>query len=212
MPAAEARRYQNMKERVTMRPRTILFVLPIFLACNSAEKIHHSADPMATLRTELVRKTFEGVSPGVLGIVEPIEIVKIESYKGLLGGGSLTIKDATGKEFCYRSGPAPYDCSSMPREVRGDPICVRDYIRICAVDSSNCSFVPPGYDVRGPEEAALFGLLIRWEQENVPDSDIWHLSDVEIHKSPISVRAHHFLRGLDWRFGGYPAEEAVWRP
>ena len=61
----------------------------------------------------------------------------------------------------------------------------------------------PGFVVRGPEESALYGLLIRWAEANPFAESGWTEAELPSgHKKSLKQRVHLFLRQFDYRYGG----------
>lgn len=95
-------------------------------------------------RALLVRQMFEKVPPLILAVAEPIEILKANVVED---GGTTTIalRDARGKSLSFR----------LDRR-RGSPTREEMFLAEGAAAEAKVT-------IRGPEEAALFGLLLRWK-------------------------------------------------
>lgn len=145
-----------------------------YLIVGLAEVDAQKPDKPAPERVKLVRQMYEKVPPIIFELAEPLQLVKATMYED---GGTIVVdfKDAKGKPFAM----------ILDRRI-GSPTRESMFIRF--MSSSQRKLVL----LRGPEEAALYSLLLRWSA--TPESDHW-----------TRVSANALLDHLDQRFAGEAA-------
>jgi hypothetical protein len=127
-------------------------------------------------RVNLVRQMYEKVPPLIFEVAEPVQLVKATMYED---GGTIVVqlKDAKGKELAV----------ILDRKIGSS-----------TRESMFVSYVPNSKEpvlLRGPEEAALYGILLRWRATK--DSENW-----------TRVSANAMLEHLDRRFAAVvPAKQ-----
>lgn len=153
------------------------------------------SDAFPSERHEAVRKTYRAVPPGILGVKEPI-IVLWSSV--LFDGGTIFVKakDAGGKIFHVTLGA---DETDHKIDSKNELAWVRNYqTHRIQFDFSENINRGPYYPIRGPEEAAIYGLLIRWSEKPKyagVDEKLWNHQE---HWTKL------FVKTLDHRFANLP--------
>jgi hypothetical protein len=180
--------------------RTSLFLVAVVLTLCAGHACGYPTDPE---RTALVRATYENVPADVLGIVEPVRGMQSDAYED---GGTAFVRftDARG---------TPFVACLDGRERVEDPGDGKDFwtSNLEAIENYHL-YLDAQYPtdatavqvlVRGPEESALYGLLLRWAK-NQPRTE-----EVAAMKTVIGCpdedltlyRVHRLLERFDWRFG-----------
>jgi len=186
----------------------IVIIVMIFVAsCGTKDESVVCVDPSATARVIAIRQLYFKAPAELLGVVEPIEVLSIIGCKCLDGGNSITFRDAVDGEFTIKT-----KILRMPRcpstEKHKMPVELLDSVRLSLVPNSESDFIWPGFLPRGPEESALYGILIRWSMMNpLSDSEWRQLQERQIEPESIILGTHQLLRGLDFRFWGYTSRE-----
>jgi hypothetical protein len=114
-------------------------------------------------RVKVVRATYEKLPPTILGVKEPIRVTqyseaRVPVYTALM----LTDADGTNHTFTWW-----LDKKEKARDREYDRIFWVRYKGLSSVGEKN--FRLP---VRGPEEDALYGLLLRWAAAKEKEKDI----------------------------------------
>jgi hypothetical protein len=142
------------------------------LAFGSTNAGAQKQDAPPPARVQLVRQMYEKVPPLIFDVVEPVQLVKATMYED---GGTIVVelKDAKGKHFA----------TILDRKF-GSP--TRESMFVFSVPFARTPVL-----LRGPEEAALYGVLLRWKATK--DTEPWTRE---------SARA--MLEHLDQRFAALP--------
>lgn len=157
------------------------------LAIMPASANDAKTDPMAAIRAKYVKQSGE-----VLNIVEPIKVSEVFYYKD---GGTIGIEitDAKGKKhlFCL-------DGRSLPTKEEPNAKGTRNlYLGATYPTKSGARKV----DLRGPEESALYGVMLRWADKH-PQREALYNEKIDLNPKDFGnlweIRAF-FLR-LDARF------------
>ena len=159
--------------------------LLVTLALASADP--EPAEEQLTARTRSVRSTYSPVPPDILGVSEPVNLVSASVFFDSLDVGTIYVvfEDARGITFNVSidgSGRGTFpekfkDSEMMPGE-------------------RNSIHTSSGLLLRGPEEAAIYGLLIRWSQGEATKAEAGTL----LATSSIGW-ANRLLTAMDHRFG-----------
>ena len=163
-------------------------LLPIVLVLFDG-RVDAEAAPSAD-RVQAVRKTYAQVPATILDVAEPITL----GYSDMLFDGGPTMfvnfEDANGKGFCATLSRPTKD--PFPEKYRDSPLQIGQANKI----ASGKPLL-----LRGPEEAALYGLLIRWSKtKTLTRPDEPHFPKRNLYW------ADHVLVALDFRFGQVQAE------
>ena len=117
-------------------------------------------------RVRIVRKTYSVVPPFVLELKQPVDVVEATMY---FDGGTLGVilEDADGKRLS----------ASLPPRVSKHPTLAR-YVE-SHLYTGDTHWSKPGTSkivIRGPEESAIYGILIRWNDRNADDDQkaVWY--------------------------------------
>lgn len=123
-------------------------------------------------RVKIVRQMYERIPPLIFEVVEPVEVIKATLYED---GGTIAVnlKDAKGKLVTMSLDGAIRSPTRWTMFVSYEPYW---YSRKPVL-------------LRGPEEAALYGVLVRWKATK--QTEFWTRESVEA-----------MLDHLDQRFAG----------
>jgi hypothetical protein len=179
----------------------VLVTMVILLSAASAAR--GSGHPITSERTALVRATYENVPPDILGLVEPVEVDGGSAYWD--GGTSyVRLTDARGTEFvaCLdgRMRVLDPDVDTDFWTVSMEYIESRHlYLHAKYPSDSTAVEIP----IRGPEEAAFYGLLLRWAKSQPRTEEVAAMKTaVECPKEDVTLyQVHRLLETFDWRFG-----------
>lgn len=138
-------------------------------------------------RVEAVRRVYAAASPEILGFVEPIQIKMFTMY---FDGGTLevTMVDKQAKELRFKLRPYAKGLTEKIQEYEYFKY-LQGSFSIHSQDGDGESWQT--YPVRSPEESAVYGLLIRWE-ESREDGRIGDLDN--------EFSLPEFLNAIDLRF------------
>lgn len=187
----------NPHEKESRSHETVAFKRGAIRAEGETPKKVSDAEAIVPDRMQTVRKTFRAVPPGILGVKEPI-IVLWSSV--LFDGGTMFVKakDAEGRIFHVTLGA---DETDHKIDSENELAWVRNYQTHCIqFDFSENINRGPYYPIRGPEEAALYGLLIRWSEKPKyagVDEKLWNHQE---HWTKL------FVKTLNHRFASLPEE------
>lgn len=146
-------------------------------------------------RIETVRKTYRAVPPDILGVKEPIELQWADI---LFDGGTIFVKakDAAGRVF---HATLQYDVSYLKLQGKSVADWADNYQthRIQFDFHRNVNH-GPYYPIRGAEEAAIYGLLIRWSENPTYEPVGEKLQNYRQQWMDL------FLSAMDYRFATLP--------
>lgn len=150
--------------RILMRLVALFAILcigsPLSIACLSCDAQEAKQKSEWEARVEAVRHLYAMASPEILGLVEPIQIKMSTVY---FDGGTfeVTLVDKQAKELRFKLRPYAKGLTEKIQEY--------EYCKYLLGSFSIQSQKGDGeswqtYPVRSPEESAVYGLLIRWEE------------------------------------------------
>jgi len=149
-------------------------------------------------RIQAVRKTYRAVPPGILGVKEPIKVLWSDV---LFDGGTIFLKaeDAEGRIF---HATLKSDVSYNKLDPENEADLVQNYqTQTIQFDFSKNVNSGAYYSIRGPEEAAIYGLLIRWSEKPNYEPVDEKLQKYQKHWTEL------FLKAMDHRFAGVSTEK-----
>jgi len=145
-------------------------------------------------RIKVVRAMYAKLPADILGIREPIRITDASRYKD---GGTIGLEASDVKDKPFK---ACFD-GRLPEEAHPDIETYHVYIGAIYPTEKGAMKV----QVRGPEEAALYGLLLRWAQEQPKSAEVAALSPTEgLRSAPVLYEVHRLLRQFDERYWNEP--------
>ncbi len=144
--------------------------------------------PPNEARVDLVRNTYSKFPVDILGIKEPITLTYASEY---FDGGTIGVRvtDVNGKVFAFGMSPHNSPMQLKKKGERLEPLGAHKFLNANIVIDG---IFPSDENSRkiwrqGPEESAIYGMMLRWYKLNKKHKDAFHIK--------------RLLIGFDYRFG-----------